>query len=63
MPVGDREGERLLPATLTTGTDIDTRDMVPFNLLLNARFDNGLAHWAASGARIVPDGATGPNAV
>ena len=50
-------------ATLTTGTDIDTRDMVPFNLLLNARFDNGLAHWAASGARIVPDGATGPNAV
>lgn len=49
--------------TLTTGADIDTRDLVPFNLLQNARFDNGLAHWAASGARIVPEGATGPNAV
>lgn len=49
--------------TLTTGTDIDTRDMVPFNLLQNARFDNGLAHWAASGAVVVPEGETGPNAV
>lgn len=48
---------------LTTGTDIDTRDMVPFNLLLNARFDNGLAHWAASGVTVVPEGHTGPNAV
>lgn len=48
---------------LNTGTDIDTRDMVPFNLLHNARFDNGLAHWAASGATIVPEGVTGPNAV
>ena len=48
---------------LTTGTNIDTRDLVPFNLLLNARFDNGLAHWAASGATVVPQGATGLNAV
>ena len=36
---------------------------MPFNLLQNARFDNGLAHWAASGASIVPEGVTGPNAV
>lgn len=49
--------------TLTTGTDIDTRDLVPFNLLQNARFDNGLAHWAHSGAQVVPEGVTGPNAV
>lgn len=50
-------------ATLTTGADIDTRDLVPFNLLHNARFDNGLAHWAASGATLVAEGVTGPNAV
>ena len=50
-------------AVLTTGTSIDTRDLVPFNLLLNARFDNGLAHWAASGATVVAEGVTGPNAV
>ena len=49
--------------TLTTGADIDTRDLVPFNLLLNARFDNGLAHWAASGATVVAEGVTGLNAV
>ncbi len=48
---------------LTTGTEIDTRDLVPFNLFQNARFDNGLAHWAASGAEVVPEGVTGPNAV
>lgn len=45
--------------TLDTGADIDTRDLVPFNLLLNGRFDNGLAHWAASGVSIVDGGATG----
>lgn len=49
--------------TLTTGTDIDTRDLVPFNLLRNARFDNGLAHWAASGASVVAGGHTGPRAI
>lgn len=50
-------------AVLTTGTDIDTRDLVPFNLLRNARFDNGLAHWAASGATVVDGGNTGRRAV
>ena len=59
--LGDNTGPDA--GTLTTGADIDTRDLVPFNLLLNARFDNGLAHWAASGATVVPDGVTGPNAV
>ncbi len=44
---------------LTTGTDIDTRDLVPFNLLQNARFDNGMAHWAGSGATVKPGGVTG----
>lgn len=48
---------------LTTGVDIDTRDLVPFNLLKNARFDNGLAHWAASGAQVVDGGATGTRSV
>ena len=47
---------------LTTGASIDTRDLRPFNELLNACFDNRLAHWAASGATIVPQGVTGPNA-
>lgn len=44
---------------LTTGSDIDTRDLVPFNLLLNARADNGMAHWAGSGASVVAGGVTG----
>lgn len=57
------DGEANDAGVLTTGTDIDTRDLVPFNLLQNARFDNGLARWAASGASIVPEGVTGPNAV
>jgi hypothetical protein len=48
---------------MTTGTSIDTRDLVPFNLLLNARFDNGFAHWAASGASIIDEGVTGPHSV
>jgi hypothetical protein len=38
---------------LTTGSTIDTFDLVPFNLLLNARFDNGLQHWAYSGVTVV----------
>lgn len=50
-------------ATLATGTDIDTRDLVPFNLLQNSRFDNGLAHWAAAGASVVEGGVTGTKAV
>lgn len=48
---------------LTTGADIDTKDLVPWNLLQNARFDNGLAHWASSGAQVVTGGATGARAV
>jgi len=50
-------------AVLTTGASIDTRDLVPFNLLLNARFDNGLAHWAAAGATVAAGGVTGGNHV
>ncbi len=37
----------------TTGATIPTFDMVPFNLLLNSRFDNGLQHWAYSGVDVV----------
>lgn len=37
---------------LTTGTTRSTFDLVPFNLLLNGRFDQGLAHWARFGATI-----------
>lgn len=48
---------------LTTGADMDTRDLVPFNLLRNARFDNGLAHWASSGGQVVEGGATGTRSV
>ncbi|MCT1607151.1 phage tail protein [Nesterenkonia massiliensis] len=39
--------------SLATGSTIDTFDLVPYNLLLNSRFDNGLAHWANSGATVV----------
>jgi len=39
--------------TLQTGAGVETFDLVPFNLLLNARFDNGLAHWANSGVEVV----------
>jgi phage minor structural protein len=48
---------------MTTGADIDVKDFVPDNSLLNGRFDNGLAHWAASGGKLVAEGATGPNAI
>lgn len=48
---------------LDTGASIDTRDLVPFNLLKNGRFDNGLAHWASSGAVVIDGGVTGPRAV
>lgn len=39
--------------TLETGAGASTFDLVPFNLLLNSRFDNGLAHWAHHGAQVV----------
>jgi phage minor structural protein len=48
---------------LTTGAMVSTFDLVPFNLLLNSRFDNGLAHWAHSGASIVDGDGTGDYAV
>lgn len=35
---------------LTTGSTRSTFDLVPYNLLLNGRFDQGLAHWARFGA-------------
>ncbi len=47
------------PGALTTGQTIDTRDINPFNLLLNSRGDNGMAHWAGSGVSVVEGGATG----
>lgn len=39
--------------SLGTGSQVSTFDLVPFNLLLNSRFDNGLAHWASSGVQVV----------
>jgi len=50
-------------AVMTTGAAIDTRDLSPFNELLNASFDNGPAHWAVSGWRLADGGATGPNSM
>ncbi|MDZ5077862.1 phage tail protein [Nesterenkonia sp. HG001] len=51
-------------SSMTTGSDVSTFDLVPFNLLLNSRFDQGLAHWASSGAEIVETGqGTGDYAV
>lgn len=47
------------PGALTTGQTIDTRDINPFNLLVNSRGDNGMAHWAGSGVQVVEGGATG----
>lgn len=47
------------PGALTTGQTIDTRDIYPFNLLLNSRGDNGMAHWAGTGVSVVEGGATG----
>ncbi|WP_443453434.1 phage tail spike protein [Glutamicibacter arilaitensis] len=48
---------------LTTGAGQGAFDLVPFNLLLNARFDNGLAHWASLGAEVVEGEGTGDHAV
>lgn len=47
------------PGALTTGQDIDTRDINPFNLLINSRGDNGMAHWAGTNVSVVEGGATG----
>lgn len=49
--------------TLETGTGVGTFDLVPYNLLLNSRFDNGLAHWASFGAQVVEGSGTGDYAV
>lgn len=48
---------------LDTGSGVGTFDLVPFNLLLNSRFDNDLAHWAHFGAQVVPGHGTGDKAV
>lgn len=47
------------PGALTTGQTIDTRDINPFNLLLNSRGDNGMAHWAGNNVTVVEGGSTG----
>lgn len=47
---------------LGTGAGVDSFDLVPFNLLLNGRFDNGLAHWASFGATVVAGTGTGDRA-
>ncbi|AVJ49766.1 minor tail protein [Microbacterium phage Lucky3] len=47
------------PGALTTGQTIDTRDINPFNLLVNSRGDNGMAHWAGQNVSVVEGGATG----
>lgn len=49
--------------TLDTGAGSGTFDLVPFNLLLNARFDNDLAHWAHLGGEVVEGNGTGDYAV
>lgn len=38
---------------LDTGAEVPVFDLVPFNLLKNGRFDNGLGHWARNGVEIV----------
>lgn len=50
---------------LETGASVTSFDLVPFNLLKNARFDNELAHWASLGATVVDNqgGGTGGRAV
>ena len=48
---------------LSSGTPFASFDLVPFNLLRNGRFDNGLAHWAASGVAVVDGEGTGDRAV
>ncbi|KAA9133765.1 phage tail protein [Microbacterium caowuchunii] len=50
-------------AALSSGATSNTFDLVPYNLLKNGRFDNMLAHWASSGARVVEGHGTGDYAV
>ena len=48
---------------LDTGAGNGTFDLVPFNLLMNGRFDNDMAHWASLGTEIVDGNGTGDHAV
>ncbi|MGP5396014.1 phage tail spike protein [Arthrobacter rhombi] len=48
---------------LDTGGGNSVFDLVPFNLLLNSRFDNDLAHWAHHGAKVTDGNGTGDYAV
>lgn len=48
---------------LGTGGGNSVFDLVPFNLLLNSRFDNDLAHWAHHGAEVTDGQGTGDYAV
>lgn len=38
--------------TLTTGAGVSTFDLVPYNLIMNSRFDTAMAHWANFGVVI-----------
>lgn len=40
----------------TTGSQAQTFDLVPFNLLKNSRFDGGLQHWGSMGVEVVENG-------
>lgn len=51
------------PTVLGTGASSSVFDLVPYNLLLNGRFDNGTAHWAHTGAAVVEGDGTGDYAV
>lgn len=57
---GDEQNDS---GVLDTGATVSTFDLVPFNLLLNSRFDNQLAHWAHYGAEVVEGRGTGDYAV
>lgn len=48
---------------LETGAQQSAFDLVPYNLLLNGRFDNHLAHWAHAGVEVVDGQGTGDHAV
>lgn len=55
-------GDSTDAGVLNTGVGVDSFDLVPFNLLKNARFDNGLAHWASFGVSVVDGTGTGDRA-
>lgn len=48
---------------LETGAMVNSFDLVPYNLFLNGRFDNQLAHWAHHGVEVVEGNGTGDYAV